>query len=89
MDPVRNLSASPVWTTLSWLEGREEEEQPWKEQLSLWRLSHLEDWSGQEAGSDTSHTLQVPVINVSYHQLSLSVIRRCQLTFYYRQPGSW
>ena len=37
--PVMNLSASPVWTTLSWLGGREEEEQPWKEQLSLRRLS--------------------------------------------------
>ena len=37
--PVRNLSASPVWTTLSWAAGSEEEEQPWKEQLSLWRVS--------------------------------------------------
>ena len=38
--PVRNLSASPAWTTLSWAAGSEEEEQPLKEQLSLWRLSH-------------------------------------------------
>ena len=36
--PVMNRSVRPVWTTLSWLGGSEEEEQPVKEQLSFWRL---------------------------------------------------